>query len=147
MLVFSSGIDFLFASAEEVPTAVRGIERLKPSHAPSYKGAAVRFRHRKTGIHVDAFTPADLDIPPAVLAKVFGTLLRRGVRVGRTSGPRYVKVASRSALVAMHLFCRRIRDEANIIDLVNSGPVDLAPFPLARKQLRVYEKLVQIATR
>jgi hypothetical protein len=58
---------------------------------------------------------------------------------------RYVKIASRSALVAMKLFGRMLRDEADIIGLINSGPVDLAPFRLPRAQFRAYDKLVKRA--
>jgi hypothetical protein len=66
----------------------------------------------------------------AVLTKVFETGSRSDVR-GRAGGLHYVKIASRSALVTMKVFGGMMRDEADIFALINSGPVNLTPFPLS----------------
>ena len=129
---YTDDIDFLFASAADVPAAVRGFDRVNAPPDHRYKKASSSFRHHRIGVHVDAFTPADLDVPAAVLAKAFETATRRGVRIRRAGSLRYVKIASPSALVAMKLFGGMMRDEADIIALIESGPVDLTPFPLPR---------------
>lgn len=146
---YTDDLDFLFASATDVPAAVRGFERLSPEHspAPPHNVGKISFRHRKIGIHVDAFTPADLDVPAAVLAKVFETTTRRGVRIRRVGKLRYVKIASRSALVAMKLFGRMIRDKADIVALIKSGPIDLTEFSLDKAKLKAFDDLMEAAAR
>ena len=109
--------------------------------------SARTFQHCRIGVQVDALTPDDSRVPAAVLEKVFETATRRGVRIGQAGSLRYVKIASRSALVAMKLFGSEIQDTSDIIALINSGHIDLTPFPLSRSQVREYHKLLKRAAR
>ena len=137
---YTDDIDFLFGSAADVPTDVRGFERLSTSSPRTrpYQGGECLFRHRTSGIQVDALEPEDLDVPVAVLATVFETaILDNGVRI-----------ASASGLVAMKLFGRlRLQDQADIVDLIKTGRIDLTEFSLDSATLKAFDELKEISDR
>jgi hypothetical protein len=123
----TQGICFLFKTPDDIPDTIAGFTRIRSN----------TFRHNKTGVDVEAVTPASINAPMDVVDRVFATATESdGVRIATASG-----------LVALKL-CRvrlKMRDRADIVDLVKTGKVDLTDFRLGPDRLRAFEELVQAA--
>ena len=121
---YTGDIDCLFPEPSGVLNVVRGFSRVGSG-----------FRHDRTGIAVDVFTPASINIPREIVEQVIRTATQ-------SNG---ICVASAPGLVAIKLFRLSQRDKADVVDLIKTGHADLAGWPLSPKMLAAFEDLVETA--
>lgn len=93
------------------------------------------FRHDRTGVDVNAVTPAAIQVPLEVAEEVARTAIMNDS----------VRVASESGLVALKLFRQSRQDEADIVALVKTGRADLSSFRLAPEKMSAFRDLVEVA--
>jgi hypothetical protein len=120
-------IDLLFLTPDAIPVAMEGFRR--------YRSNA--FEHMQTGVEVEVVSPATINVDAKLVRAVFETAIV-------TDG---IRVASASGLVALKLHRLHAIDEADIIQLIQTGVVDLGPFSLTDGQLTAYARLQERAAR
>jgi hypothetical protein len=120
---YTSDIDVLFISDNDVPDNIRGFKRIR-SHA---------FQHNKTHVEVEVLSANFLGIPDGLVKQVANTAVE-------SNG---MKVASRSGLVALKLQRLELQDQADIDQLIKTGEVDLTPYAewLTNDQMIAYNKI------
>lgn len=116
-------IDLLFLTPDAIPDAMEGFRRHRSN----------AFEHLPTGVEVEVevVSPATINIDMALARAVFDTAVM-------TNG---IRVASPSGLVALKLQRLHAIDEADIVQLSQTGMIDLAAFPLTHVQLAAYARL------
>ena len=127
---YTADIDLLFRSEEEVPDRVKGFERMGPE-------TFQECRHR---VEVRVMTPAMLkpQVPEAVILKLFETAVE-------DSG---LSIVSKEGLTALKLYAHRLRDQADVVELLKSYPsLDLAGWPMQETQWSLLEALREIAVK
>ncbi|MCB4825352.1 hypothetical protein [Roseicella aerolata] len=118
---------FLFLRAEELPTVIRGFDRI---------GAHV-FRHRATGEEVRAVTPDAVRVPMDLAERVVATAIH-------VDG---MAIATGSGLAAVLLFRRDAQARADVVALVKAGRVELGGFALPPDKLDAFAALALAAER
>jgi hypothetical protein len=127
---YTADIDLLFRSKEEVPDQVKGFERMGPEV----------FQERRHRVEVKVMIPAMLQsqVPEAVILKLFETAVE-------DSG---ISIVSKEGLTALKLHADRLRDQADIVELLKSCPsLDLAGWPVSEAHLSLLEALREIAVK
>ena len=120
-------IDILFLTPDAAPDAVPGFRRHR----------AGAFEHIETGIEVEIITPQSINVRPDLIKAVVDDAVENdGIRIASVSG-----------LVALKLQSLRLIDKADIVQLINTGRVNLDPFPLSQAHLVAYEGLRREATK
>lgn len=120
-------IDVLFLGVDAIPATMPGFRRHRDN----------AFEHVQTGVEVEVVSPATIKLSAGLAQAVFDTAIsHNGVRV-----------ASASGLVALKLQRLHAIDEADIIQLIQTGSVDLTAFPLTVQQLTEYARLQERAAR
>lgn len=114
-------LDLLFLHSGDIPISVEGFKRSRP-------GA---FLHKKTHVEVEVITPSTINISPELAEKVFETAIK-------ADG---VNVASPSGIVALKLQRLKNNDIGDIVQMLNTGKVDLTGFPLSEKNLKDLEEI------
>lgn len=114
-------IDLFFLTPDSIPTAMEGFRRHRSN----------AFEHLQTGVEVEVVSPATINIDLGLARAVFETAVV-------TNG---IRVASPSGLVALKLQRRHAIDEADIVQLIQTGLTDLTAFPLTDGQLAAYARL------
>jgi hypothetical protein len=114
-------LDLLFLHSDDIPLSVEGFKKFR-------KGA---FLHRKTHVEVEVVTPSNINISSELAEKVFET----AVLVDE------VRVASPSGIVALKLQRLKNNDIGDIVQMINTGKVDLTDFPLSEKNLEDFEEI------
>src|SRR5260370_5879524 len=121
---YTQDIDFLFLEPGDVPDAVGGFSRVGSG-----------FRHDRTQIAVDIFTPCSINVPREIAEQVIrSATLSSGICVSRAAG-----------LAALKLFRSSQRDNADVVGLIKTGHVDLSGWPMPPEILPSFEALVEIA--
>lgn len=118
---YTSDVDFLFLSADQIPEHVIGFKRIRN----------LAFEHRATGVEVEVFGPSSINMPVELAKDIIATAIEKDG----------VNVASRAGLIAAKLGRFNKRDQADIEDLLTLGPVDLSPFHLTDQDKVNFEKL------
>lgn len=114
-------IDLLFLTPDAIPDAMEGFRRHRSN----------AFEHLQTGVEVEVVSPATINIGMGLARAVFdAAVVTNGIRV-----------ASPSGLVALKLQRLHAIDEADIVQLTQTGLIDLAAFPLTDVQLAAYARL------
>lgn len=114
-------IDVLFLTPESVPATIEGFRRHRNN----------AFEHIQTGVEVEVVTPTSINVSASLARAVFDTaIINDGIRV-----------ASASGIVALKLQRLHAIDEADIIQLIQTGSVDLSSFPLAADRLAEFARL------
>jgi hypothetical protein len=121
---FTQDIDFLFLQPRDVPDTIGGFSRIGSG-----------FRHDRTHIAVDIFTPSSINIPRDIAEQVIGTVTLSD----------NIRVASASGLVALKLFRSSMQDKADMVALIKTSQVDLAGWPLSSDMLAAFENLFEMA--
>jgi len=115
-------VDFLFLSSSDIPKTVLGFKRIRT-------GA---FQHNKTHVEIEVMSPDSINISKKLVDKVIKTAIIN-------SG---VNVASPSGLVALKLKRLKRHDIGDIIDLYNTGKVDLNGWDLTEEDIKNYEQIL-----
>jgi hypothetical protein len=117
-------IDLLFVYPTDIPIHVEGFKRIRP-------GA---FQHNQTHVEVEVISPQAIQAISHELAmKVIET-------ANFTDG---VRVATPSAIVALKLQRMKKNDIGDIVQMIETGEVDLSDFPLSDRNLADYEEIKQ----
>ncbi len=114
-------IDLLFLTPEAIPAAMEGFRRLRSN----------AFEHLQTGVEVEVVSPATINIGMGLARAVFETAVM-------TNG---IRVASPSGLVALKLQRLHAIDEADIVQLIQTGAIELSAFSLTDGQLAAFARL------
>lgn len=114
-------IDLLFLTPGSIPANMEGFRRHRSN----------AFEHLQTGVEVEVVSPATINVDAMLARAVFDTAIV-------TDG---IRVASASGLVALKLQRLHALDEADIIQLIQTGLIDLTALPLANTQLAAYARL------
>jgi hypothetical protein len=97
---YTTGADFLFLEPSNVPDGVEGFSRIGSG-----------FRHDRSHVAVDIFTPASINVPRVIAEYVIKTAtLSDNISVASASGP-----------VALKLFRLSMRDKADVVALVKTA--------------------------
>jgi hypothetical protein len=120
-------IDVLLLSPEAMPDTMPGFRRHRSS----------AFEHVGTGVGVEVVSPMAINIGAALAQAVFDTAIENNG----------IRIASASGLVALKLQRLHAIDEADIIQLIQTGSVDLTAFPLTPEQLAAFSRLQERAKR
>lgn len=115
----TTDVDLLFLSEEDIPKDVPGF-----THD---RGRA--FQDSTYQVTIDTFTPASFGgtIPDAIARQVVSTAIEN-------SG---MRIASREGLIAMKLCRRSLRDQADVVDILNAYPdTHLDGWPITAEQRR-----------
>lgn len=113
--------DQLFMSASDIPVAVDGFKRTRP-------GA---FMHKQTHVEIEVLTPSSINMTVALAQAVFDNAqVHDGIRVAEPSG-----------IVAAKLGRFKLRDQADIEELLAHFEIALARYPLSAIELARYEQL------
>lgn len=115
--------DFLFLSSTDIPMYVEGFKKVR-DHA---------FQHKETHVEVEVLDPSYINLPEHIAKVAFETAIDSGG----------IRIASKSALVAMKLFRLKRYDQGDIEQLVASGDIDLMPFNLPQNLLDKYSEIVE----
>lgn len=120
---YTMDIDALYASEADIPVELLGFKRIRP-HA---------FQHHGTHAEVEVLSPEFLnnDITKDTAKQIFKTAIM-------VDG---IKVASKSGLVAAKLGRANYQDKADIIQLIQSGGVDISNFKLTKAKVKLYNQL------
>lgn len=119
----TSDIGSLFKDEQSIPNELNGFKKIR-DHA---------FRHNKTHVEVEVLTPQFLnnDIPVNVANHIIATAIEvNGLRI-----------ASKSGLVAAKLGRASYQDKHDIIELIKSGGVDIAPYGLEQDKIELFNSL------
>jgi hypothetical protein len=119
---YTQDADMLFLQPSDVP---HSIEKFKAHR----KGA---FEHKVTQVEIEYAHRDNIPVPQHVIDAVFKTAVD-------VDG---IKVASKSALIALKLHRFWLKDQADIITLAALGGIDLTPFHLEKKFLDMYHDLL-----
>jgi hypothetical protein len=114
--------DFLFLSRTDIPMYVEGFKKVR-DHA---------FQHKETHVEIEVLDPPYINLPEHVAKMVLDTAIDSGG----------IKIASKSALVAMKLFRLKRYDQGDIEQLVSVGDIDLKPFNLPQQLLDKFAEIV-----
>lgn len=114
-------IDLLFLTPDAIPAVMEGFRRHRSN----------AFEHLPTGVEVEVVSPATINIATELARAVFETAVM-------TNG---IRVASRSGLAALKLQRLHAIDEADIVQLIQAGSIDLTAFPLTDVQQAAYARL------
>lgn len=127
---YTEDADFLFLEEKDIPTEVNGFR--KP---PKRKA----FEEKKTQVLVETITPHSFKppIPDSIAKKVMDTAVQKGS----------LRIASLEGLVALKLCSSRLRDYADIVDLLNStdSTPDMSNWHLDSTKLSKYKELTRQA--
>ena len=115
---YTEDVDLLYLSDEFIPPLVDGFKRTR-GHA---------FEHRGTNVEVEIVIPSHVNVSPEIFKQVIDT--------ARESDN--IKVASPSGLVALKLERYNMRDRADIVDLIQTGEVDISGFSLGQRSIARY---------
>jgi hypothetical protein len=114
-------VDILFLNTIDIPSEIPGFKRIR-------NGA---FQHDKTHVEIEVITPSSINISPNLVNVVCQTALEiNGYRV-----------ASPSGIVALKLQRLKNNDIGDIVQMINTGKVDLSEFPLSEKNLQDFEEI------
>lgn len=115
-------IDFLFLSPTDIPEKVNGFKRTRV-------GA---FQHNKTHVEIEVVTSDSIGIPQKLVDKVKETcIIDSGIRM-----------ASPTGLVALKLKRLKRHDVGDIVDLYNTGKVDLTDWPITEEDIENYNEIL-----
>lgn len=115
-------IDLLFFHPSDIPSHVEGFKRTRP-------GA---FQHKPTHVEVEVCSPASFPaLTPELTKKVIDTAIF-------TDG---MRVATPSAIVALKLQRLKRNDIGDIVQMIETGKVDLSDFPLSEKNRIDFEEI------
>ena len=115
-------LDLLFIYPNDIPIHVDGFKRIRP-------GA---FQHNTTHVEVEVCSPASFaSLSVELVRKVFDTAIF-------TDG---MRVASPSAIVALKLQRLKRYDEGDIVQMIETGKVDLNGWPLSEKNWIDFERI------
>jgi hypothetical protein len=113
--------DQLFLSAADIPTAADGFKRTRP-------GA---FIHKKTHVEIEVLVPSAINMTVELAQVIFD----------RAQIHDEIRVAEPSGIVAAKLGRFKLRDQADIEELLEHFKIDLDPYPLSATELARYEQL------
>lgn len=114
-------IDVLFLSPSDIPPNVGGFKRTR----------AGAFQHNDTHVEVEVVSADSINIPEELVRQVFKTaILVDGFLV-----------ASPSGIVALKLQRLKNNDIGDIVQMINTGKVDLIDFPLSNKNLEDFDEI------
>lgn len=114
-------VDILFMNNEQVPSEVNGFKRIRPS----------AYQHTDTHVEIETVTPELVGISADLVRAVYET-------ANEIDGYR---VASPSGLIALKLQRLKNNDIGDIVQMINTGSVDLSPFPLSEKNLEDFKEI------
>ena len=114
-------VDVLFLNSNDIPKEVSGFKRIR-------NGA---FQHDKTHVEIEVITPVTVNISPDLVSVVNQTAIQ-------VDG---FKVASPSGIVALKLQRLKNNDIGDIVQMINTGQVDLSPFPLSEKNIQDFNEI------
>lgn len=122
-------IDTLFLVKEDIPEKVNGFKRTRPS----------AFQHNKTHVEVEVLYADSINISHQLVKQVLDSAV---VSNG-------IKIASKSGLVALKLMANRsgakgLQDKADIVNLINSGGVDITNYDISPEALEQYQQLCKL---
>lgn len=113
----TTDVDLLFLSEDDIPVTVSGMKRI----------SNLGFREDKTHVEVDACGPRVLSkVPSSILKKVFHT--SRGLPDAK------IRIATPEGLIALKLYTNRLKDEADIIELLKACSVSMKGWPISGKE-------------
>jgi hypothetical protein len=113
--------DQLFMSAADIPATVDGFKRTRP-------GA---FMHKHTHVEIEVLTPSAINMSVELAHAIFDRAqIHDGIRVAEPSG-----------IVAAKLGRFKLRDQADIEELLAHFKIDLDPYPLSAAELARYDQL------
>lgn len=114
-------VDILFLQNADIPLSVNGFKRTRD-------GA---FQHNETHVEVEVVSSESINISRELADKVFETAME-------SDG---VKVSSPSAIVALKLQRLKNNDIGDIVQMINTGKVDLSDFPLSEKNMEDFKEI------
>lgn len=112
---------FLFLQSADIPELVNGFKRNRKS----------AFQHNKTHVEIELVTPELIGIDKSIALMVFQTAIEQDG----------IKVANPSGLVSLKLFRFNLQDQADIVELIKTGKVDLKGWPLPKDKVHQFEEL------
>lgn len=118
---YTEDIDLLYQSREHIPNELLGFKRTRPG----------TFQHNKTHVEVELVTPESVNKLPELVQQVIADAVE-------SNG---IRVVSKSGLVAMKLQRANRQDQFDIIQLIQSGGVDISKFTLSDKEIAMYKEL------
>jgi hypothetical protein len=113
--------DFLFLSGGDIPQYVEGFKKIR-DHT---------FQHKETHVEIEVLDTAYLNLPINVVEAAFKTVV----------DDNGIKVASKSAIVALKLFRLKRYDQGDIEQLLLIGDIDLTPFNLPQDKIDAFNKI------
>lgn len=120
---YTMDVDVLYVTDQEIPTNIPGFKKIRPH----------TFQHNDTHVEVEVLSADFLHLPIDLINKVIKTAV---VSNG-------MKIASKSGLVALKLQRGKLQDQADIVNLIATGGVDITPYSkwLTPKQVELFDKL------
>jgi hypothetical protein len=128
---YTQDLDVLYLHKDNIPKEVEGFKRTR-------SGA---YEHKKTGVEVELVTSEFVNVPHNIIEKVFDTAIQLD----------NLKIASKSGLIALKLIAipsrsskaKSLQDKVDIMNLIESGDVDVSEFPLPEDALERFEQIKQ----
>jgi len=120
-------IDVLYLHDSDIPDHVNKFKKTR-EHS---------FQHNSTHVEVETVSSEFLNLPEDVVQKIIDTAINQNG----------IKVASPSGIVASKLYRFNMRDQADIVDLINSQPVDISDFNLPEDKVERFRNMVEIAAK
>lgn len=114
-------VDILFLTPSQIPLHVEGFKRIRP-------GA---FLHKSTHVEVEVLSPQSINLNPELAEQVAATATQ-------SDG---IKVASPSGIVALKLQRLKRNDIGDIVQMIETGHVDLSGFTLSLKNMQDFEEI------
>lgn len=126
---YTQDVDVLYPNKFSIPVDVVGFKQ--------HRGGA--FQHNKTHVEIEVVSPESFTtITPNLVQAVMSTSITvQGVRI-----------ASREGLIALKAEAKRTgakhaQDVADIMHLLEIGPIDITPFPLSNQAVELINRLQQ----
>jgi hypothetical protein len=117
----SMDVDVLFLHSGEIPDQVSGFKRTR-------SGA---FQHNATHVEVEIITPQMINLSTDLAQKVIDTSIE-------SDG---IRVASPTGIVALKLNRLKRHDIGDIVDMINTGKVDLTGWPVSVQNSKDFEEI------
>lgn len=118
---YTQDIDVLFSDENNIPDTINSFKRNR-GHA---------FIHLNTHVEVEVLTPEHVGMD----SNTVNTIIRTAIEVDG------IKIASRSGLVASKLGRASYQDKHDIINLIQSGDIDISDFHLSDEQIDLFNQL------
>lgn len=124
---YTEDVDFLYLSKSHFPDEVKGFKRVRPS----------AFVELKTHVEVDLTSHESFGnkVPQSLVQEVHATARKVG----------HLRIASPEGIVALKLCSDRLKDKADVVELLKAHPINLNGWPLTVAQLAEYAELSERA--